>query len=73
MGASSANVTYTGTSKAGLTATTVTHNDIIEINFNIQREIIEIKTKQGFVSYPYDAVATFTWVIAAGVATITIS
>lgn len=74
MGASTANVTVTAPVKVGLTATAVTTNDIRRIDFDILKEMIFITTMDGqMVEYPYDTIATLTWVIAGGVATITIS
>ena len=74
MGASTANVTVTAAAKAGLTATAVTTTDIRNIEVDIKKEMIFITKSDGQrVEYPYDAIATFTWVIAARVATITIS
>lgn len=74
MGASTANVTVTAAAKAGLSATAVVTNDIRSIEIDIEKEMIFIITNNGaHIEYPYDAIATLTWVIAGGVATITIS
>ena len=74
MGISTANVTVTAASKAGLSAVAVTTLDIRNIEIDILKEMIFITTRGGQrVEYPYDAISTFTWVIAGGVATITIS
>lgn len=74
MGVSTANVTVTAAVKAGLTATAVTTLDVRRIDFDIKKEMIFITKADGqMVEYPYDAIATLTWVIAGGVATIIIS
>lgn len=74
MGASTANVTVTAPVKAGLTATAVSTNDIRKITVDIKKEMIFIESSNGqMVEYPYDTIATFTWTIAGGVATIVIS
>lgn len=74
MGASTANVTVTAPVKVGLTATAVTSLDIRRIDFDILKEMIFITKMDGqMVEYPYDTIATLTWTIAGGVATITIS
>lgn len=74
MGISTANVTVTAAAKAGLTATAVTTLDIRNIEVDILKEMIFITKRDGQrVEYPYDAISTFTWTIAGGVATIVIS
>lgn len=74
MGISTANVTVTAAAKAGLSAVAVTTLDVRNIEIDIKKEMIFITKADGQrVEYPYDAISTFTWVIAGGVATITIS
>ena len=74
MGASTANVTVTAAAKAGLAATAVQTTDIRKITVDIKKEMIFIEASNGqMVEYPYDAIATFTWTIAGGTATIVIS
>ena len=73
-GASTGNVTITAAAGTGLSAVADVFNNIETILFDINKEMIFIKTNDGrTVEYPYDAIATLTWVIAARVATITIS
>ncbi len=74
MGASTANVTVTAPSKAGLTATAVSTVNIRRIDFDILKEMIFITKADGqMIEYPYDAIATLTWVIAGRAATIVMS
>lgn len=74
MGASSANVTVTAPAKVGLTATAVTSTNIREIKVDIEKEMIYMIDSAGRnIEYPYDTIATFTWTIAAKVATVVIS
>ncbi len=74
MGASTANVTVTAAAKAGLTATAVSTVNIRRIDFDIKKEMIFITKADGqMIEYPYDAIATLTWTIAGGTATIVIS
>ena len=74
MGASTANVTVTAAAKAGLVATAVSTLNIRNIEIDIKKEMIFITGSDGQrVEYPYDAIATLTWTIAGGTATIVIS
>lgn len=76
---SSANVTITGQTGPGITNTAIVLPNVTNIRFNIGGNTIEVTytpTGQGTsktVFYQYSNIATVTYTISAGVATITIS
>ena len=74
MGASTANATVTAPVGAGEVATAIVLTDIREFKVDIEHEMIYVTEADGReVEFAYDTIATFTWVIANNVATITLS
>lgn len=71
---STANVTATAPVGAGQTATAVVLNDVREVLFDPNREMLFVKTAEGRnVEFEYATIATVTYVIANKVATVTVS
>ena len=71
---STANVTATAPVGAGKTATAVVLNDVREVRFDPNREMLFVQTSEGRnVEFEYKTIATVTYVIANKVATVTVS
>jgi len=74
MGASTASATVTAPVGVGEVATALTLSNIREFKVDIEHEMLYITEADGReVEFAYDTIATLTWVIAARVATITVS
>lgn len=70
----SANVTLTGTTGPDIDSTARVFPNISNVEFDLAKSIIRMKDSRGVVTeWDYAITATVTWVIAAGVATITIA
>lgn len=72
--ASSGNVTTTAPIGPGLTATAQQITGFRELTFKPSEEIMSVMESDGrVVDYEYNTIATVTYVIASGVATVTVS
>ena len=73
--ASPVKTVVTSTTGPGQTVTSQTFTDVNDFEVDFNRNVIKITRDGagGIIYYDYSAIATLTWTITAGTATITIS
>jgi hypothetical protein len=72
---SPATVTYTGSTGPGQALTSLKFTDVVDFEVDFLKNVVKITRAGagGILYYDYSVIATFTWVIASGQATITLS
>jgi len=72
---SPATVTITSTIGPGITNTAQVFNSVVDFEVNFVNNVVKITHAGGLAVsyYDYSAITTFTWVISAGLTTLTIS
>jgi hypothetical protein len=72
---STGNATVTSTYGPGRSAVATVISDVKSCNFDIERDVLRLTTGTNHVvqDFSYDALATITYTVSGGVATITVS
>lgn len=69
-----AKVTYTGSTGPGQAVTAAVINNVVDIEYDFNKNVIKITTSDGIMNYyDFSAITTVTHTITGGVSTIVIS